>query len=266
MSNGSLVVVGTGIQAFTHLTAEARLFLRRSDCVLYLVADPLTEQMIRELNPAAESLHALYARGKHRLKTYREMTDRILEPVRAGRSVCAAFYGHPGVFATAPHVAIRIARSEGYPAQLLPAVSAEACLFADLGIDPGVKGWQSYEATDFLLQKRRPDTTAGLVILQIGVIGEVDFRARGANRRNLAVLASVLARLYGREHRVIVYEASALPGLRPVICEVPIRRLATGPVTPSSTLYVPPKRARRPDGRMAARLGLDRAASVGCVR
>jgi Tetrapyrrole (Corrin/Porphyrin) Methylases len=263
---GSLVVVGTGIQAFTHLTAEARLYLQRSDRVLYLVADPLTELMIRELNPRAESLHGLYARGKRRLKTYREMTDRILDAVRAGHSVCAAFYGHPGVFATTPHVSIRMARKEGYSAQLLPAVSAEACLFADLGLDPAIHGWQSFEATDFLLQRRRPDRTAGLVLLQIGVIGETDFRAKGANRRNLAVLSSMLGKMYGPAHRVVVYEASTLAGIRPRICELPLRRLAKGPVTPTSTLYVPPVRTRPFDRKMFARLGLTPENTIACVR
>jgi hypothetical protein len=263
---GSLVVVGTGIQAFTHITAQAQLFLRRSDRVLYLVADPLTEQMILGLNPKAESLQGLYARGKPRLKTYREMTDRILEPVRAGHAVCAAFYGHPGVFATTPHVAIRMARAEGHVAQLLPGVSAEACLFADLGVDPATDGWQSFEATDFLLQRRRPDVTAGLVLWQVGVIGEVDYRPRGANRRNLAVLAEVLANMYGADHRVVLYEASPLPGVPPQVRRLPIRNLRAAPVTPSSTLYVPARRVRPLDRAMLARLGLTLQETAACVR
>jgi hypothetical protein len=34
---------------------------------------------------------------------------------------------------------------------MLPAISAEDCLFADLGVDPADHGCPSYEATDFLV-------------------------------------------------------------------------------------------------------------------
>jgi hypothetical protein len=38
---------------------------------------------------------------------------------------------------------------------MLPAVSAEDCLFADLGVDPGAAGCQSHEAADFLILDTR---------------------------------------------------------------------------------------------------------------
>src|SRR5437773_2103233 len=78
----------------------------------------------------------LSAPGKPRRETYAEMVEELLAPVRAGHNVCAAFYGHPGVFVNPGHEAIRRARAEGFPARMLPAVSALDCLVADLGIDP----------------------------------------------------------------------------------------------------------------------------------
>jgi hypothetical protein len=44
---------------------------------------------------------------------------------------------------------------------MLPGISAEDCLFADLGIDPGIYGCQSYEATDFLANGRPWGETDG---------------------------------------------------------------------------------------------------------
>jgi hypothetical protein len=38
--------------------------------------------------------------------------------------------------------------TDGFDAVMLPGISAEDCLFADLGIDPGMIGCQSFEATD----------------------------------------------------------------------------------------------------------------------
>ena len=67
---------------------------------------------------------------------YARIVGDILDAVRGGASVCAAFYGHPGIFVTPSHDAVRRARAEGYPARMLPAVSAVDCLFADLGVDP----------------------------------------------------------------------------------------------------------------------------------
>src|SRR3970282_2169154 len=105
------------------------------------------------------TLQDCYSVGKPRYRTYREMADRILSAVRAGAQVCAAFYGHPGVFVRPSHDAIRRAPREGFPARMLPGVSAEDCLVADLGVNPGEIGSQSFEATDFLGYRRRFDSS-----------------------------------------------------------------------------------------------------------
>src|SRR5205823_3853440 len=118
----------------------------------YVVGDPIAETTIVQLNPdGAESLSGLYAEGKPRIDTYSQMVERILECVRSDMQTCLACYGHPGVFVYPSHEAIRRARSEGYRARMLPGISAEDCLFADLGVDPAIGGCQSYEATDFFV-------------------------------------------------------------------------------------------------------------------
>ena len=103
------------------------------------------------------------------------MVDEMLVAA-AGRalSVCAAFYGHPGIFVYPGQEAVRRAREEGFDARMLPGISSLDCLWCDLGIDPAAAGCQIYHATDFVLQRRRPDTAATLVLLQINVIGQPD--------------------------------------------------------------------------------------------
>ena len=64
----------------------------------------------------------------------------MLAPIRRGIRLCAVVYGHPGVFVYASHEAVRRCRLEGLPARMLPGISAEDCLLADLGVDPGVRG------------------------------------------------------------------------------------------------------------------------------
>ena len=238
------------------MTSEAAWAIERADEVLHLVTEPLTAQWIERTNPHSRSLQGLYEPGKPRGETYAEMVEELLGPVRAGRNVCAAFYGHPGVFAQPGHEAIRRARAEGYAARMLPAVSALDCLVADLGIDPGTTGLQSYEATDFLMYRRRPDTTASLVLWQIGVVGELGY-ATAPRREHLALLVERLVRAYPSGHEVIVYEASPYPIVAdPFILRLPLDELPDAGVPLLATLVVPPAGKPRRDRALAERLRL----------
>lgn len=219
--------------------------------------DPLTARWIEELNPRARSLHSLYETGKDRAATYVEMVEEILAPVRAGRDVCAAFYGHPGVFAEPGHEAIGRARAEGFSARMLPGISAEDCLFADLAIDPGQAGCQTYEATDFLLRAYRVETSALLVLWQVGFLGQVATPA-SPPRLPLDVLAERLSAVYPADHEVILYEAAPYPTYEPAVDRLPLSALGDREVSPMATLVVPPARRAPVDVTMLDRLEMRR--------
>lgn len=91
--------------------------------------------------------------------------------VRAGRYVCAVFYGHPGKFAWSPLEVIKVTAAEGYPVRMDPGISVEDCLYADLGIDPGRHGCQHYEVSQLLFCETCPNSAACLVLWQVGVVG-----------------------------------------------------------------------------------------------
>lgn len=239
---GSLRIVGTGIRAITQTAPDAIACIRHADCVFYIAADPLTKVWLERLNAKVQTLHDLYDVGKDRIQTYHQMADRILESVRAGNDVCVVAYGHPGVFAYPMHEAISRARDEGYDATMLAGVSAEDCMFADLGIDPGRDGCQSFEATDFLIRRRIFDPRSALILWQIGVIGERSFkRAEGAwNPQGLRILTQRLLEHYDPEHEVVIYEAACYDICAPYIGRAPLAGLPEARVTPVSTLYVPP--------------------------
>lgn len=253
---GSLTVVGTGIQLVGHLTLAAKAWIEQADKVLFAVADPVTAKWLRSLNPTAESL-PYNANNQRRREAYQEMVEQILAAVRQGLDVCAVFYGHPGVFADPAHAAIRQAHREGFRAQMLPGISAEDCLFADLGFDPGKNGCQSFEATDFLIRRRKFDPTSALILWQIAMVGNLGFYKEGGNLRGLRVLAEVLETHYDSNHEVIVYEAAVYyPVCEPVIQPIPLFKLPEASITQVSTLYVPPKASAPVDSEMMARLGL----------
>lgn len=210
---------------------------------------------IERLNANTRSLQGHYKPGRIRAETYQAIVEEILTSVRRGGKICVALYGHPGVFAQPAHEAIRLAREEGHSARMLPAVSAEDCLFADLGVDPGATGCQSYEATDFLMRERRIDTSAALVLWQVGVVGNLTYAPEGDPSR-LPVLVDCLCTLYPPEHEVVLYEASPFPGCGPIIERLPLANVARAGVSPGTTLYVPPPRARCVDREMVRRLDL----------
>ena len=254
---GSLVIIGTGIRTVGQLTIEAIAWIRLAESVVYLVADPIAEEVIRKLNPeGAMSLRGYYGEGVDRGASYEAMIEHMLSCVRAGRLTCAAFYGHPGVFAYPTHEAVRRARAEGYTAQMLPGISAEDCLFADLGVDPAVTGCQSFEATDFLVNSRHVDTSAQLILWQIGVVGDRTYRLGGYHLHGFPLLISRLSELYGAAHEVTVYEAPLFPGAAPVMTRIALAHLTQAYVTPGSTLHVPPGRRTVTDLAAAAALGL----------
>ncbi|HKO58217.1 MAG TPA: SAM-dependent methyltransferase [Thermoanaerobaculia bacterium] len=253
-----LVVVGTGIRTIGHLTTEAIAWIRRADKVLYIVSDPVAERLIKTLNPdGAESLYGLYGENKPRIQTYHEMIEKTLGYVRQGEVVCMAAYGHPGVFAYPTHESVRRATAEGYRARMLPGVSAEDCLFADLNFDPAMAGCQSYEATDFLINGRIIDPSTHVILWQIGVLGDSTFKRQAYDIKGMPQL---LQRLYSfgypPHHQVCVYEAPLFPGVEPVIRWVPLQHLPQSGVTAISTLYVPPFSPARTDVGLMQALGI----------
>jgi uncharacterized protein YabN with tetrapyrrole methylase and pyrophosphatase domain len=252
---GCLWVAGTGIQMMGQVTLETESVIRSASKLLYVVTDPVTQSWLMDINDSAEDLTTLYREGKPRIHTYREMVERILVHVRSGEEVCAAFYGHPGVFVYPSHEAIRLARAEGYRATMLPGISAEDCLFADLGVDPGAMGCQSFEATDFLVFSRRFDERVPLVLWQISCIGQLTHEQENSVA-GLEALTARLAAVYGPDHEVIVYQAARFPVCPPVIRRVPLEDLPVTPVSGVSTLVVLPTKPSIADPIMVELLGL----------
>lgn len=240
MLRGSLTVVGTGIRIGLQLTPESRAAIDAADELLYLNAEPLADRWLASLHPRARSLAPLYRVGAEREEVYATIVDAVLSSVRSGLRVCAAFYGHPGVFVRPSHAAVRQARAEGYDARMLPAISAEDCLFADLGVDPATAGCASYDATGFLAGARQIDTTAALVLWQVAAIGESRAVVLGEHGRRLSVLLERLLRDYPAEHGVVLYEASPFPAGEAVVERLLLGELGEAAPSPQATLYVPP--------------------------
>lgn len=253
-SRGTLACVGVGMMLGAHLAPRARAHIETAEVVFVVASNPIVELWLREIRPDSRSLQGYYAEGKSRHLTYREMVATVLCEVREGRSVCIAFYGHPGVFAKVAHDAIEQARREGARAFMEPGISAEDCLYADLGIDPGRYGCQHYEAGQLLIYQRCLNTSAYLVLWQVGFAGDRSYRRFSTGAAHRALLVERLSRDYPLDHDVIVYEAATLPIHVPRMERVSLGNLCDIELHPHSTLVVPPARALVHDREMLARL------------
>jgi len=257
MFDEQLIVIGTGIRTIGQMTLESVAWIKRADKVLYIVSDPVAEELIKTLNPeGAESLYSLYGENKLRLTTYHEMIDKTLGYVRAGKRVCMAAYGHPGVFAYPTHESVRRARAEGFKARMLPGVSAEDCMFADLNFDPAMAGCQSYEATDFLINGRIIDNSSNVILWQIGVLGDTTYKLQRYDVKGMPQLLQKLYMYYSPYHDVYIYEAPIFPGVEPVIRKVPLYSLPYAGASAISTLYIPPAVAPRADYATMMAMGM----------
>ncbi len=233
------------------LTPLSRSYIETADVVVGVVPNNLARKWLQDIAKKYICLLSYYddcdVDGKDRRDTYQRMSATILDEVRSGKTVCAAFYGHPGIFACVSHMAIKDARAEGYSAEMLPGISAEDCLVADLGIDPGATGMQSMEATQFMIFERKIDPTALTVLWQPALAGETTFKRFDTTADRLQVLVDKLARDFPLDHPVILYEAatSALETTR--MDTIPLRDLPGAAMSGSTTLVIPAAFPLKPD-------------------
>lgn len=246
----SLVVVGLGIKFFSHLTTEAKCYIKNSNVVFYLANEPAVQQWIKQYNPSSESLDTFYGFSPLRLYCYKAMTEHVLDALRKSQHVCLVLYGHPTVFAKPALDAVRQAKIAGYDAKIIPGISAEDCMFADLAINPGSCGCLSYEATDFLIHRRCVAVDSHLVLWQIGIIGALTYPREHDNTQGIKVLMNYLAKYYSLTHSVILYEAAQYPHFEPYIKKMSLQELPSAKLSPLTTLYVPPGRESSYDQSM----------------
>jgi hypothetical protein len=260
---GRLACVGLGMTLGSHLTPLARSHIEQADVVFAGLSDGVVELWLERMHPDVRSLQPYYAEGKSRMKTYREWVELMMTEVRAGKRVCGVFYGHPGIFAWSPHKVIEVARAEGYEAHMEPGISAEDCLYADLGIDPGRYGCQHFEASQLLFYERRIDPAGYLVLWQVGVVGDLSLKRFSTGPEYRQALVDVLSADYPLDHEVIVYRGATLPIQKARIRRVALRDLPIIELTVEETVVLPPAASLKQNLAMRERLvALDGEASL----
>jgi hypothetical protein len=253
--SGQLVCVGLGITLGSQLSELARNQLRQADVVFFHANSHYLHDFLARLNPNLVDVQPYYQRGESRLESYEAMVDAVIQAVQQGKQVCWACYGHPGIASWPPHQAIRRLHALGFRAEMQPGISADACLWADLGEDPMDRGCLQLEASQFLFCQPQIDSSAWLVLWQPGIAGDLTLKRLESDRLALVALVQKLGRWYPPEHQVILYEAAELPIWRPRIDRLPLSALPEARLEQITTLVIPPASSKRADTAMLDQLG-----------
>lgn len=255
---GRLAVVGCGLQPSRHVSARTVSEIRRANAVFGL-ADGFAIDWMRTLNPNVEDLSRHYDASRDRRESYRRMQDAILRSLRSGGRVCVVLYGHPSVFAQVGRKSLAQARAGGYATAIEPGISAEACLYADLDLDPGEFGVQSFEATQFLIGHRAVDPHALLLLWQVSQTGNLRCTGGEPDPRRLKLLVEKLGAWYPSDTPALLYEAATLPIGDFRADRIALADLPHSGVCTATTLVIPPATAAPRDEAMLSRLeALDR--------
>ncbi|HHT9952137.1 TPA: SAM-dependent methyltransferase [Legionella pneumophila] len=233
-----LALVGSGIKSISHFTFEFNTYTTSADKVLYLVNEPITKQWIERYSKLSESLDPIYFSENDRQISYDKIRDKILTELETHNFITVVLYGHPTVFADPGLQSIIIAQKKSIETIVLPGISVENCLYADLKIDPGQFGCFHVEATELLLYDKIIDPTVHLCIWQPGMIGNRSVPKPNQKSNHLELLRIKLKKYYPDDHISILYEASMYPGVEPIIHKFPLYDIEDQNIGTLSTLYI----------------------------
>ncbi|OUS27505.1 hypothetical protein A9Q98_09360 [Thalassotalea sp. 42_200_T64] len=251
---GSLVCVGTGITLGAHITPIAKSHIEQADIVFITGNTGFMQMWLQELNPNVHDLQQYYQEGKPRSRTYQQMMDEMLKAMRQGKKVVGAFYGHPGMFVTPTHKAIKQAKTEGYFAQMVAGISAEDCLISDCGVDPGRVGCANFEASQFINFQRQVDNSAYLILWQVGFVGDTTLTQFTTGEKYRAILVEVLQQHYPADHTITLYEAAATALEQPRIEQMPLVDFIHADVKQITTMIIPPSAKLKVNKSIQAKL------------
>jgi len=255
-AKGSLLCLGLGITLGSQLTELARNQMAAADVVFFHSNTHYLAGFLQQINPNLVDLQPFYQPGQSRSVSYQAMIAAVITAVKAGNKVVWACYGHPGVGSWPPHETIRQLTALGYCANMAAGIAADACLYADLGIDPLAEGCQQFEASQFLFYQRTIDVSAFLILWQVAIAGDFSLCKLDSDAHYISVLVQYLQNWYPSDHQVILYEAADLPIWQHRAEHIPLAQLSLARLNQITTLVIPPLRPKRINSEMLDLLGV----------
>lgn len=237
-----IYLVGLGIVGVRHITREAEDCIRASNQVFLVDHGFGVREFLEELGPKVSPLLEHYKEGESRLETYQNMATVVVDAALENPPVCFATYGHPTFYVFPTMLIQRAAALLDLRVHVVPGISAFDAVLIDLGLDPGLTGFQMYEATALLMQDRILQPDVPCLLLQVDTVESALFTRRGSRAERFVRLQQHLLNFYPADHEVISVLSSTFPLLVPIRNRFPLSELpeqyAKG--TQSGTLYIPP--------------------------
>lgn len=253
---GRLICLGLGITLGSQLTELARNQLAAADIVFFHSNTHYLAGFLQQINPNLVDLQLFYREGQPRSESYQAMLDAVIAAVTSGKNVVWACYGHPGVASWPPHEAIRQLKPQGYYCKMEAGIAADACLYADLGIDPLAEGCQQFEASQFLFYQRSVDVAGYLILWQVAIAGDFSLRKLDSDSQYIQVLQQHLQQWYPPEHLIILYEAADLAIWQHRAQQIRLAQLSSAKLNQITTLVIPPLNKKRINTQMLDLLGV----------
>jgi precorrin-6B methylase 1 len=254
-----IYIVGLGIMGVRHITREAEECLKTSKHVLYVDHGLGIPEYLGSVCKKTTNLLGEYKEGQNRLKTYRAMAAAVVDAAVKGGPVAFATYGHP-TFYVYPSVLIRNAAALlGLRVHVVPGISVFDTAVIDLAFDPGLTGFQMYEATSVIIQKRQLQPDVPCLLLQVDALESAFFTRALSKPERFVRLQRHLLKFYSPGHELIALLSSTFPILNPLLQKFPLRDLPArySRDVRSGTLYIPPIRKAAPRDKKLEKLVFD---------
>ena len=239
-----IYLVGLGIMGVRHSTREAEDCIRASNRVFVVDHGFGMREYLQALCPNVTPLLGEYKEGESRLATYRNMAAITVNAAVQDPPVCFATYGHPTMFVYPSVLIQRAAALLKMRVHVVPGISIFDTVLVDLGLDPGLTGFQMYEATALLIEDRIIQPDVPCLLLQVDTVESALFTRRPSKPNRFLRLQRHLEKFYPPDHELISVLSPTFPLLVPIRQKFRLGDLAQqySKGTHSGTLYIPPLR------------------------
>ena len=238
-----ITIAGMGVTAIVQVTPQTERRIRQCREALHVDSGAGTQEFLTARCPAVRSLYGLtYGEASSRVSGYHAAAAAVIEAAMDHGPVIYLTHGHPLVFCYAPFLIRDMAELLGLSIELIPGISSMDSLFADLWLDPGVRGIQMFEATDLLLRQRQLQPDVPALIWQVGNLETRLYTTRTSRPARLTRFRDWLLQTYPPAHPITACYSMPHPiGGAQRWC-FPLSEITehAAALHPGITLYVPP--------------------------
>lgn len=225
----SVVIFGSGITNFRHLTVEALLLLRDCDVVFGLSGScrPFLLNGVRDFRDITKYYRRFRTPETHIVKA-------VLSADSNGKRIGLCVVGHPLLFDSTVTLLIRKCEDREIDYKVFPGISSVDMVLCVLGYSINDDGLQIYEASIF--GEVKTDPRLPILIFRLAALLECP--------KSRVRLFQKLSRIYPPRHTVFLVECSHDRTGSSRVGRVDLKGLEsrTGSVTKETSLFIPPIR------------------------